>query len=435
MGKLPLPLELELRVLSWVPAEDVARLQLVCKDWGRLLHDPTFRALWERQNGTSYFLLHVKRHARDSLEVQFRYCKYDSSEDRVCLQQVPPSLRSWFAPDGSEPLLAGGGLILCWFPKVSGSSGLVDSTNRESHFLVGNPLTQEWVKIPGVEVPLYYSKRMLTTYFDEGQMFFRIWLEPYSFDSKVGIWTVPRAGVFEMCSYNSVCIKGVHYALARLHQYAALVLLEVDFADISRSKWAYAWDLSELEGTYEDVYMLEVGPGEIGIFTQKMEWMEYTTVMVLDRQQNDDGDSEWTWKTVSTSPEEDFETGPGIIQTSECQTHGKDTFCVAEKGIVRFDSQNLTWEWVEKGQHLERVMEKLLLLEPNLAAVPNLNVPSLDLKSACASRFRKVCYVGHPVEHEFSDLKALWKPGLSWREIGEVAIDWKEGVLPLEATV
>ncbi|EFJ21570.1 hypothetical protein SELMODRAFT_417415 [Selaginella moellendorffii] len=405
--------DLELEILSWLSARDAVRAQLVCKAWAALLRgDSRFKALWRkhgRNTAKTLLLLHHGVNRKTSrLQTRYHYrgpfvsiFKHKGKVTR--LKHVPPGWKQWLAPQNSQPLVSHGGLVLCRFMERK-------TFMNKQGFLVGNPLTQQWVSVPGVQANI--CSCMLTTYAsDEGVVFFRIWLNSYVFDSRLGVWTVPQYQTVSMLSSNTVCVGGVCYRLGECWQHGALVLLEIDdMAAINSAKWVHAWCMKEV-GIYKS-YMLEVG-GEIGVLVEVASGG--LRVLVLDR-------GNWTWNEVSS-----FLIRKQAYLLGECCTVGSLTFAVWGRGILMFDSQSLKWDWLEKRSKAEIIMQKLLSVELDFTAVANINTPSEKMKQVCASRYRNA-FFARGMTRCFSGLKALSGSGLSWPEIGKVAAEQSKGV-------
>ncbi|EFJ36499.1 hypothetical protein SELMODRAFT_404561 [Selaginella moellendorffii] len=144
--------------LQWV-----ARSKLVCKHWARMLDDPSFR-------------------------------------NEPVIKELPDSWESRFAPEASVPYLSHGGLVLCDRRKIF--------VNKK-HFLVGNPLTQQWVQVHPIDSFFDNCTQALATYVSDGKQFFRISLSPYVFDSRLGIRTLPRYQTVCLTSLNTVFISTI----------------------------------------------------------------------------------------------------------------------------------------------------------------------------------------------------------------------------------
>ncbi|EFJ08951.1 hypothetical protein SELMODRAFT_428501 [Selaginella moellendorffii] len=205
----------------------------------------------------------------------------------------------------------------------------------ETRFLVGNPLTHQWVTtVPPLKSSVQCRRSfMLIPYMSEGSMFFRIAIDPYLFDSRVGIWTLP--------SYQTI--------------------------------WTY---------------MLEIG-GEIGLLAATR-WFWCWTGRVQDML--------YKWQSYVLS---------------------------VGMQVVVFDSQRMTWELV--GKRLLCTME-LLVWVPDFAAVPNVNTPSKKLKQSCASKYSEASFGIRPAAcGTFAEVEAVSKRGMTWQQIGELAVDRNKG--------
>ncbi|EFJ29805.1 hypothetical protein SELMODRAFT_409709 [Selaginella moellendorffii] len=258
----------------------------------------------------------------------------------------------------------------------------------ETRFLVGNPLTHQWVTTaPPLKSSVQCRRSfMLIPYMSEGSMFFRIAIDPYLFDSKVGIWTLPSYQTIWTLSSNTLHIQGVQYGLGCCEQHSAVVLLEVDdLGALSEAKWLWAWDMDTLPSSYP--YMLEIG-GEIGLLAATR-WFWCWTGRV---------DMLYKWQSYVLS---------------------------VGMQVVVFDSQRMTWELV--GKRLLRTME-LLVWVPDFAAVPNANTPNEKLKQSCASKYSEASFGIRPAAcGTFAEVEAVSKRGMTWQQIGELAVDRNKG--------
>ncbi|XP_024519504.1 uncharacterized protein LOC9629860 [Selaginella moellendorffii] len=393
-----------MHILSLLPVEDIVWSHLVCKQWDSLLNDPHFKALWARNSRyrTPTFVLLQEGTNTELLKQRTRYYKYPSGPYR--LQDLPRGWDSWLTPEGSELFLSAGGLVVC-----------IIEENYETRFFVGNPLTQQWVTVPALKTSAQCRRSfMLIPYMSEGLMFFRMAIDPYLFDSKVGIWTFPPYQTMWTLSSNTLHIQGVQYGLGICQQHSAVVLLEIDdLGALSESKWLWAWDVGTIPSLSYS-YMLEIG-GEIGILVATMDWE--VVVLVLDRKSG----KEWSWRKVSALPKHFYRhlhDWVPLFDSRTCCTHGNLTFLCVGMQVLVFDSQRMTWELV--GKRLLRTME-LLVWVPDFTAVPNVNTPSEKLKQSCASKYPGGSF--HITPGTFSEVEALSKRGMPWQQIGEVALD------------